>query len=244
MKNTATGPQASWGAALRRFDADLRRRGAGERTRRAYGTDVAELATWAVAQGVEPGAVTDRLLRAYAGRPAERKLAAARPHAARSAERKLAAARAFFRSMVEHGEMVVNPADLLPAPESAPKPGVIASLPAVTPLELRDRALFELARGHGLGAEELVGLDVGAERLLGDPPPAALAAYLERGRPVLASAERDPALFLSKSGLRLSSSDVRRRLSAWTRRAPTTHGHTRIESGRLRAAYLRSHPRA
>jgi integrase/recombinase XerC/integrase/recombinase XerD len=229
MKNTATGPQASWGAALRRFDADLRCRGAGERTRRAYGADVAELATWAVARGVEPAAVTERLLRAYGGRPAERKLAAAR---------------AFFRSMVEHGDMAVNPADLLPHPDSAPKPGTIASLPAVTPLELRDRALFELARGHGLGAEELVGLDVGSERLLGDPPPAALAAYLERGRPVLAAAGGDPALFLSKSGLRLSSSDVRRRLSAWTRRAPTTRVHTRIESGRLRAAYLRSHPRA
>ena len=54
----------------------------------------------------------------------------------------------------------------------------------------------------------------------------ALEAYLERGRTVLASdAERiDPALFLSKSGRRLSTSDVRRRLRVWTRRAAMAAG--------------------
>ena len=33
-----------WRAALRTFDADLQRRGSADRTRRAYGTDAAELA--------------------------------------------------------------------------------------------------------------------------------------------------------------------------------------------------------
>ena len=49
MKKTATPGQASdaWSSALRRFDRDLQRRGAAERTRRAYGADVGELATWA-----------------------------------------------------------------------------------------------------------------------------------------------------------------------------------------------------
>ena len=62
-----------------------------------------------------------------------------------------------------------------------------------------------------------------------------IAAYLERGRPELIAAGRsgggrslpnaasahrsEPALFLSKSGRRLSTSDVRRRLARWARRA-------------------------
>jgi site-specific recombinase XerD len=310
MKNTATAPNANatatdaWAVALRRFDADLQRRGTAERTRRAYGADVGELATWAAAQGIEPTAVTYRLLRGYAMRLSDR------GSAARTLARKLASTRAFFRSMVEHGAMDANPADLLPAPKlprtlpNTLKPGDIAvmldKIPATTPLELRDRALFELAYASGLRAEELVNLDVGSvdfdrEQVrvegkgrktrfvpAGEPAIAAIGRYLERGRPALAGAAADPALFLSKSGRRLSTSDVRRRLRMWARNAATqgavhphalrhsfaTHlleggadlraiqellGHasvsttqvyTRVESARLRAAYLRSHPRA
>jgi site-specific recombinase XerD len=46
----------------------------------------------------------------------------------------------------------------------------------------------------------------------------ALERYLSRGRPAL-EAERETALFLSKSGRRLSTSDVRRRLRTWARQA-------------------------
>ena len=66
--------------------------------------------------------------------------------------------------------MASNPADLLPAPrlpQTLPttlKPADVAALleriPASTPLEQRDRALFELAYSSGLRAEELVDLDV------------------------------------------------------------------------------------
>ena len=116
MKNTATPPQASgrhdvWAVALRRFDRDLQRRGAAERTRRAYGADIGELATWAAAQGIEPSAMTYRVLRGYAARLSDRGAAP------RTLARKLASSRAFFRSMVEHGDMAANPADLLPAPK-------------------------------------------------------------------------------------------------------------------------------
>ena len=125
------------------------------------------------------------------------------------------------------------------------KPGEVAalldSIPGATPLELRDRALFELAYACGLRAEELVSLDRealdfdaetvrvegkgGKTRLVpvGEHARQALERYLARGRPLL-SAEAgatgpDPALFLSKSGRRLSTSDVRRRLIGWARRA-------------------------
>jgi site-specific recombinase XerD len=306
MKNTATPPQASvaWSVALRRFDRDLQRRGSAERTRRAYGADVGELATWAAAQGIEPAAMTYRQLRGYAARQSDRGAAP------RTLARKLAAARSFFRSMVEHGDMAANPADLLPAPKlpqalprtikHADVAALLDRIPATTALELRDRALFELAYASGLRAEELVNLDLGSidfdgEQLrvegkggrtrfvpAGEPALAAIGHYLERARPALAGTAGDPALFLSKSGRRLSTSDVRRRLRVWARQAAaqgavhphalrhsfathlleggadlraiqellghasisTTQVYTRVESARLRAAYLRSHPRA
>ena len=59
MKNALTPSQGTaavsepWRAALRTFDADLQRRGAAERTRKAYGTDAAELAAWATANGLD-----------------------------------------------------------------------------------------------------------------------------------------------------------------------------------------------
>src|SRR6185503_5366549 len=50
---------------------------------------------------------------------------------------------------------------------------------------------------------------------------AAVGDYLERARKALQSNTQDPALFLSKSGKRLSTSDVRRRLRVWARHAAT-----------------------
>ena len=251
MKNTATPPNGSgttsgpageaWAHALRRFDRDLQRRGASERTRHAYGADVGELATWAAAQGLDPAAINYRMLRGYAARLSDRGAAA------RTLSRKLASTRAFFRSMVEHGDMAANPADLLPAPKqpqrlprtlkAAEVSALLDRIPTGTPLEQRDRALFELAYGSGLRAEELVNLDVGsidfdAEQVrvegkggktrfvpCGEHALRSLGRYLERARGTLASDPAEPALFLSKSGRRLSTSDVRRRLRTWARHA-------------------------
>ncbi len=168
MKNTPTAaePSAAWSRALEAFALDLVRRGAAEKTRRAYAVDLRELARWAGAAGVEPAAVTLRVLRRYAAGLSERGLAPA------TVARKLAALRAFFRALVEHGTLEQNPADLLTAPRRAQRlprvlrPDEVAALldriPATTPLELRDRALFELAYACGLRAEELVSLDAGS----------------------------------------------------------------------------------
>jgi integrase/recombinase XerC/integrase/recombinase XerD len=252
MKNALTPAQGTaavsepWRAALRTFDADLRRRGAAERTRRAYGTDAAELAAWATANGLGPTDVGYPALRRWAARLSQRGAAP------RTMARKLASTRSLFRTLLEHGEIQANPADLLPAPRlphdlpRVLKPDDVAALldriPAATPLEQRDRALFELAYACGLRAEEIVDLDVGAvdfdaEQLrvegkgsktrfvpAGEPALKAVAAYLERARPALAGAEAEPALFLSKSGRRLSTSDVRRRLRVWARHAATQTG--------------------
>jgi site-specific recombinase XerD len=286
MKNEATTPQASdaWRAAMRLFDRELQRRGAAERTRRTYGVDLAQLALWSSVNGVEPRGVDHRVLRRYAAQLAGR---GAGP---RTVARKLAAIRAILRTMVELGELTANPADLLPVPKQLRRlprtltAGEVAALlnriPATTPLELRDGAMFELAYACGLRAEELVSLDLesidfdaeqvrvegkgGKKRFVpaGEPTLRSVTRYLERGRPGLAGADAEPALLLSKSGRRLSTSDVRRRLRVWARHAEggtnlrvirelladasisTTPDYTRVESSRLRAAYARSHPRA
>ncbi len=247
MKNSAIDPEASrplpepWRAALRLFDRDLQRRGAAERTRVAYGADLGELARWGSAQGLAPAEIDYPALRRYAAALAGRRQAPS------TVARKLASVRAFFRTLVEHGEATANPADLLAGPKqpkrlpqtmrAAEVGALLDRIPATTPLELRDRALFELAYACGLRAEELVNLDLrspdfdaeqirvegkgGKTRFVpaGEPALRALARYLERGRPALSALEDEPALFLSKTGRRLSTSDVRRRLRVWARHA-------------------------
>ena len=247
MKNTAIeaeasdGPPARWADALRLFDADLRRRGAAERTRREYGTDLGQFARWACEQGVAPAGITYPWLRRWAAGVSQSGVAPA------TLARKLASLRAFFRTLVEHGEIGANPADLLPAPKQPQRlprtlsqtdvADLLGRIPATTPLELRDRAMLELAYACGLRAEEIVGLDVvsvefDSEQVrvegkgsktrfvpVGEPALRAVTAYLERGRPALATPDGERALLLSKSGRRLSTSDVRRRLRLWARHA-------------------------
>jgi site-specific recombinase XerD len=243
MTPTATEHEtsAAWRSALVRFDDDLRRRGSAHKTRAAYGSDLRQFAGWATALDADPTTITHRLLRRYAAALSERRAAPA------TVARKLAALRSFFGMLREHGEIEANPADLLAAPKlRSALPSVLAPeqisrlldrIPASTPLELRDRALFEVAYASGLRAEELVRLDVGsidfdAEQLrvegkgsktrmvpTGEPALKALGRYLERARTALSRGPDEPALFLSKSGRRLSTSDVRRRLSVWSRHA-------------------------
>ena len=248
MKNIPTEDQPSdgWIDALQTFDADLRRRGAAEKTRRAYGIDVGQFALWASKRELEPAAVTPRALRRYAATLSQRGAAPS------TVARKLASLRAFYRSLREHGAVEQNPADLLTAPKKPQrlpkvlKPEEVARLldriPATTPLELRDRALFELAYASGLRSEELVSLDVesldfdaeevrvegkgGKTRVVpaGEHALAAVARYVERARPALRAGDGERALFLSKSGKRLSTSDVRRRLRTWARHAALSAG--------------------
>ncbi len=152
--------------------------------------------------------------------------------------RKLAAVRGLFDFLVRTERVGQNPADLVSSPKREEKlPRVLTveqvrelleRIPARTPLELRDRAMLELAYSCGLRCEEIVTLDVGAldfeteqlrvlgkgskERLLpvGEPAQQALRRYSERGRHALTADPREQALFLSKSGRRLSNSDVTR----------------------------------
>jgi site-specific recombinase XerD len=301
-----------WARDLATFDASLLARGMAEKTRRAYGVDLQQLADWAGRQGIDPRAMDHRLLRRFAGVLSERGMSRS------TIARKLASIRGFYRHLVERGALEANPAELVATPKRdsyLPRvlrvdevSALLESMPAGDDaLQVRDRAMFELAYAAGLRAEELVNLDVpdvdpdaeelrvsgkgGRTRIVpaGEPAWRAIDSYLSRGRPSLASQDGggpggrvEQALFLSRSGRRLSTSDVRRRLALSTRRAAagagvsphtlrhsfathlleggadlrsiqellghasisTTQTYTRIESGRLRKAYSKAHPRA
>lgn len=231
----------AWEASLLAFERDLRTRNSSEHTCRAYLADVRELARWATAREVAPDEVNYRLLRGYAAGLAQRELARA------TVSRKLMAARSFFDHERRRGAITQNPAELLPNPRSDSRlPRVLSAteirallerVPASAPLDSRDRAMLEIAYSCGLRCSELVGLDIrsvdfetetvrvmgkgGKERIvpLGEPAQKAVADYLARARPALRSDPAEQALLLSKSGRRLSSSDVTRRLGRWVREA-------------------------
>jgi site-specific recombinase XerD len=234
----------NWGEALTAYDRDLRARGAAERTRKAYGVDLGQFVEWAGDR--VPGDIRHRDVRRYAAGLSGGGAAPA------TVARKLAAVRGLFDFLVRTERIGQNPADLVSSPKREEKlPRVLSveqvrelleRIPARTPLELRDRAMLELAYSCGLRCEEIVTLDLGAldfeteqlrvlgkgskERLLpvGEPAQRALRRYNERGRHALSADPRERALFLSKSGRRLSNSDVTRRLGLWVREAALAAG--------------------
>ena len=236
----------TWQEALSTYDRDLNARGSAERTRRAYGVDLGGFSEWAGEQGLGPEDVRHRDVRRYAAGLSNAGAAAA------TVARKLAAVRGLYGFLVRTGRAGANPAELVSSPKGSEKlPRVLTTeqmrsllerIPARTPLELRDRAMLELAYSCGLRCEEIVNLDLDSldfeteqlrvlgkgskERLLpvGEPAQRALRRYLERGRRALAAEPREQALFLSKSGRRLSNSDVTRRLGLWAREAALAAG--------------------
>ena len=234
----------TWAESLTAYDRDLSGRGAAERTRRAYAVDLGQFVEWVGERG--PGDLRHRDVRRYAAGLSSGGAAPA------TVARKLAAIRGLFDFLVRTERVGQNPADLVSSPKREEKlPQVLSTeqmrsllegIPARTPLELRDRAMLELAYSCGLRCEEIVNLDLGAfdfesdllrvlgkgskERLLpvGEPARKALERYCERGRHALVADPREPALFLSKSGRRLSNSDVTRRLGLWVREAALSAG--------------------
>ena len=226
-----------WEAALLAFARDQQRRGVAAATMRAYRSDLRELAEWAGARDVEPTDLRYRDLRSFAATLSERGLAKS------SVGRKLTAIRSFLDGMLRAGAIEANPAELLATPKREQRlpralgrdqvADLLDRIPAQTPLEIRDRAMFELAYSCGLRAEEIVNLDRASidfeneqlrvlgkgskERLapIGEPAQKALRKYLESARHALAQDPGEDAIFLSRTGRRLSTSDVRRRLQKW-----------------------------
>ena len=135
---------------------------------------------------------------------------------------------------------------LLPRFLSVPDVSSLVETPTGdTPQGLRNRALLELLYASGLRVSEATSLDaadldltnmqlsvVGKGEqprvcLFGEPARAALIAYLDRGRPQLARGA-EPALFLNRSGRRLSVRSIQeivRRVGVEAAIAQRVHPH-------------------
>jgi len=254
VEGTKVSPR--WEAALLGFAREQDRRGAAASTKRAYASDLAELAEWATARGTDPGELRYRDLRGFAAMLSGRGLKKS------SVGRKLAAVRSFHAHLVDAGHADSNPAELMPTPKREQRlprtlgrddvAELLDQIPVKTPLEARDRAMFELAYSCGLRAEEIVSLNLESvefesENLrvvgkgqktrlvpIGEPAQRSLRRYLETARHSLTGGPRTDALFLSRNGLRLSTSDVRRRLQLWVRELSK---HGRVSPHSLRHSF-------
>jgi site-specific recombinase XerD len=259
---------------------DLRRRDAAPRTRRAYGVDVEQFAHWASVRGMPPCEVDAKAVRRYVAGLSEGGAAASSSARKLAALRALFMSQREHGLISQNpAELVSTPrkgshlprvlsareaASLLDGIAAGSSDASVASEAAAAgerqaggvgePLEIRDRAMFELAYACGLRAEELVSLrlsdvDYDGEQLrvegkgrktrlvpVGEQAMRALSLYVEdrHGRAALMgeagagaqSARATQALFLSKTGRPLGTGDVRRRLRAWTRRVGVGEGAT------------------
>jgi integrase/recombinase XerC len=203
-------------------------------TRRAYRSDLNELADFLARKNATLENMDGRLLALYAA-----ELGAARPGrqpsrlAERTIARKLAAVRgliAFALGPARVPELALGPRRSLHLPET-PRPDEVDELLKASegkgPLALRNRALLELVYSAGLRSAEAVGLDLadvdfenetvhvrgkgGKERVvpLGEEAAAWTGRYLHDSRPKLARGAEN-AFFLSTSGRRLDTSTLRR----------------------------------
>jgi integrase/recombinase XerC len=199
-----------------------------------------------------PEDLTTRLLRAHLAWLHEQ------GYARSTIARRLAAIRSWCRFLCRQGTLTANPALGLRGPRQDKKLPhfvprddmlrLLATPPAGTPLGLRDRAILETLYSAGLRVSELTGLDVGdvdlddgvamvrgkgrKERLalLGPPAVEAITCWLPQ-RQALAGprAAGQPALFLNRSGTRLSTRSVGRMLEKYLTLAgldPRTSPHT------------------
>ena len=158
----------------------------------------------------------------------------------RSLSRILSSWRGFFEWLARHREVPANPcagvkppkaARTLPATLSPDEAVRLVAIEDDSALGLRDRAVFELAYSSGLRVSELAGLDLDAvdarsgevrvtgkgskTRIVpvGEHALTALAAYMQV-RPGIAR-PGEKALFVGRSGKRVSVRDVQRRIKRW-----------------------------
>ena len=235
-----------WPEALALFQRDLTAAGTAPRTMTAYQRDLGQLAEWAGGSGLKPEEVGHKDLRRYAA-----SLSAA-GRAPATVARKLAAVRGFYGFLLRTERVGQNPADLVSAPRKKAKlPQVLTAeqmsamldaVPTGSPLEVRDRAMFELAYSCGLRSEEVLTLTLdsidfddelirilgkGAKHRLvpvGEPARRAVELYLSKSRPGLIVDQQERTLFLSRNGRPLSASDLTRRLAIRMREAAAAGG--------------------
>ena len=173
----------------------------------------------------------------------------------RSVSRVISSLRSFFNFAVDEGLVKINPAFLLESPRrKAVLPEVmdmqtvneiLDKIDTSKPRGVRDRCLFELIYSAGLRVSEASGLntrDIDIEGgfakvrgkgdkerivLFGGEAKRQLKLYIDNARPLLAGkTEKSRALFLNKSGKRLSRKGIWKNYAKWTGLAGTSsHVH-------------------
>lgn len=151
--------------------------------------------------------------------------------------RKGSSLRSFFGHLHQQGDIPANPVGALPSPKAQNRLPValpqsqlaqaIESVDGTAPVDLRDRALLELAYGAGLRVSELAALTVtgvqgrdlvlvsgkgGKDRTapIGIPAQRAIERWLTGGRPALAGESAGEALFVGVRGGRMDPRQIRR----------------------------------
>ena len=151
--------------------------------------------------------------------------------------RKGSSLRSFFNHLHQEGAIPSNPVGAVPVPRAKSRLPValsqnqlaqaIEAVDGPEPVDLRDRAILELAYAAGLRVSELASLDVsavedrdlvvisgkgGKDRVapIGIPAQRAIERWLTGGRPTLAGPHADQALFVGVKGGRIDPRQIRR----------------------------------
>ncbi|HEX6230445.1 MAG TPA: site-specific tyrosine recombinase XerD [Actinomycetota bacterium] len=226
------------GSQIQRFLDHLTvERGLSPNTVAAYRRDLARYAAFLRARGQDDARrVDEHAVAAHVAAVSASTHGDGEPYRATSVVRALSSIRAFHRFLLREGEAERDPAAAVirpRLPRALPRPlsvedvtRLLAQPDPSTPAGLRDRAVLETLYGAGVRVSELVGLDVddvdleeGSLRVLGkgsrerDVPIGrygreAIAAYLTRVRPAIATSRSRSALFLNLRGGRLSRQGV------------------------------------
>ncbi len=219
-------------------------RGLSPHTITAYAKDVRQFASWVKFQTggeTDPADVDHTLLRSFLGTLRRR------GYASGTVARKLASLRAFFRYLHNSGVIEQDPATLLHSPRKSHRlPSFFSREEMAAALQkpdgdpflvARDRAILEFLYSTGVRLAELVGLNVedvdrrdrtarvagkgSKERItpIGGPALEALDDYLAARAELLRKRENSTtgALWLNRSGTRLSGRSVQRMVRRYMR---------------------------
>jgi integrase/recombinase XerD len=219
-------------------------------TAETYGLEIRRFLEWLAAEGLEVAAVDAEGISRYLELRRN-----ADGIDSRSAAKAISALRSFFRFTMDENIRQDNPAAILEIPRrgmhlpevlSREKvESILSAIDTKTPLGLRNRAIYELIYSAGLRISEAVGLNVrdlnfsegiarvkgkgNKERLVVFGPEAALwlKRYLAESRPLIAGLRHSPAMFIGKSGKRLTRKGIWKNYTRFTGMAGTgSHLHT------------------